>query len=86
MTAKQTVDAKEKLGRADALRLARSASIVTVAKQKNVVTFRMKKDPPDDKELLSHMLGPTGNLRAPTVRKGGIILVGFNEAAYQQLL
>lgn len=28
------------------------------------------------------MLGPTGNLRAPTVRAGATLLVGFNEDAY----
>ena len=28
------------------------------------------------------MLGPTGNLRAPTVRAGATLVVGFNEDAY----
>ena len=32
------------------------------------------------------MLGPTGNLRAPTVRSGKTILVGFNEEAYAEAL
>lgn len=46
----------------------------------------MKKDPPDDATLLSHMLGPTGNLRAPTIRSGKTLLVGFNEEAYKGTL
>jgi len=46
----------------------------------------MKKDAPDDETLLSHMLGPTGNLRAPVIRKGKTLLVGFNEEAYADLL
>lgn len=29
------------------------------------------------------MLGPTGNLRAPTIRTGATVLVGFNEEAYR---
>ena len=33
--------------------------------------------------LLKAMLGPTGNLRAPTVRKGTTLLVGFNEETYR---
>jgi len=28
------------------------------------------------------MLGPTGNLRAPTAKVGSTLLVGFNEDAY----
>ena len=28
------------------------------------------------------MLGPTGNLRAPCLRVGKTVLVGFNEEAY----
>jgi arsenate reductase-like glutaredoxin family protein len=57
-----------------------------VAKGKNVVTFDMKKDPPDDDVLAAHLLGPTGNLRAPTLRKGKTLLVGFNVEAYKAFL
>ena len=32
------------------------------------------------------MLGPTGNLRAPTVKVGKTMIVGFNDEAYQQVL
>ena len=32
------------------------------------------------------MLGPTGNLRAPTIRSGSTLLVGFNEAQYEEHL
>lgn len=45
----------------------------------------MSKDKPSDDELLQHMLGPTGNLRAPTIRAGKTLLVGFNEDAYRAL-
>jgi len=45
----------------------------------------MKKDAPDDATLLAHMLGPTGNLRAPAIRVGKTLLVGFNEDAYGQV-
>ena len=79
------MDAKAKLGSKDALRLAAKASRVIVAKGKKVVTFSMKNDPPDDDTLLSHMLGPTGNLRAPTIVKGKTVLVGFNDEVYAKL-
>jgi hypothetical protein len=48
--------------------------------------FNMKKDPPDDETLAAHILGPTGNLRAPTIRVGKTLLVGFSEEAYRQVL
>ena len=46
----------------------------------------MASDQPDEETLLTHLLGPTGNLRAPTIRKGGTLLVGFNEDAYAERL
>ena len=50
---------------------------------KHVVTFDMKTDPPDDDTLAAAILGPTGNLKAPTLRIGDTLLVGFNEEAYK---
>ena len=77
---------KERKGRDEALALARSAERVVVARGKKVVTFDMTKEPPDDDTLAAHLLGPTGNLRAPTLRKGRTLLVGFSDEAYRQLL
>jgi arsenate reductase-like glutaredoxin family protein len=68
------------------MELARTADTIIVAKGKMVVAFDMRTDPPDEETLAAHLLGPTGNLRAPTLRKGKTLLVGFNEIAYQQVL
>jgi hypothetical protein len=57
-----------------------------VARGKKVVEFDMKRDPPDEATLLAHVLGPTGNLRAPTLRMGKTLLVGFNQEAYAERL
>jgi arsenate reductase-like glutaredoxin family protein len=87
VAAKTVVDAnKQKHGRAEALALAKTASVIHVAKGKKRVTFDMKKDPPDDATLLAHILGPTGNLRAPTIKKGKTLYVGFSEDAYRELI
>ena len=81
------VDAnKEKHGRDRALALAKSVAKVVVGKGKKVVTIDMTKDPPDDDTLAGMLLGPTGNLKAPTLRKGNMLLVGFSAEAYQQVL
>jgi hypothetical protein len=80
----ETVAASKKLGKTDAARMARDASKVIVAKGKKVTEFK-----PGGKasaDLVAAMLGPTGNLRAPTARAGKLLLVGFNEDAYSDAL
>jgi len=82
-----TVDAgKERQGRQEAIRLARSVKRVVAGRGKNVLVFDMTKSPPDDETLATFLLGPTGNLKAPTLRIGDTLLVGFNEEAYKQVL
>jgi hypothetical protein len=76
---------KSSLGRDDALKLARSVKRVVAGRGKNLVTFDMTKDPPDEETLTSYLLGPTGALKAPTLKIGDTLLVGFNKAAYEQV-
>ena len=79
-----TVPASQKLGKTEAARMAREASRVIVAKGKKVTEFK-----PGGKaaaDVVAAMLGPTGNLRAPTARAGKTVLVGFNEEAYADAL
>lgn len=70
--------AKIKYGPQEALKIARAAKEVIVAKGKKLVQFDMKKSPPGDDELLKHLLGPSGNLRAPAIRRRERLFVGFN--------
>jgi len=46
----------------------------------------MKKSPPSRQELLAALLGPSGNLRAPTMRAGKMLLVGFEPETFGKLL
>lgn len=39
-----------------------------------------------NEELAGHLLGPTGNLRAPTLRIGTTLVVGFHEPTYREVL
>ena len=57
-----------------------------VAKGKKIVHLDLKHEKPPRAELLGLLLGPTGNLRAPTLRKGRALIVGFDEATYKRLL
>ncbi|APZ96295.1 hypothetical protein Fuma_05963 [Fuerstiella marisgermanici] len=54
-----------------------------VAKGKKVTEVDLKKDRPDDAALAKLMLGPTGNLRAPTIKVGKTVLVGFHPETYE---
>ena len=76
--------ASKKLGRDDAARIARAAARVIVAKGKNVTEF--KTGGKASAECVDAMLGPTGNLRAPTLLVGKTVLVGFDEASYKAVL
>jgi arsenate reductase-like glutaredoxin family protein len=77
--------AKDRRGRAEALAIVKSARRVVVARGKKIVAFDLEKELPDDDTLAGHLLGPTGNLRAPTIRCGDTLYVGFNEDAYRDL-
>ena len=74
--------ASQKLGRKDASAMAKAASLVVVAKGKKVSEF--KPGGKASKQVVDAMLGPTGNLRAPTIRKGKRVVVGFNDEVFEK--
>ena len=83
----ETVDAtKTRYGPADALKLLAGIDTLVAAKGKKIETFDLKTDRPDDAELLARLMGPTGNLRAPTARVGRTLVVGFNDEVYEKIL
>ncbi len=74
------------MGKDDARELAAKASRIIVAKGKKIAEFDLKKGGASIDDAVAAMLGPTGNLRAPTIKVGKTLLVGFNEDAYADLL
>lgn len=86
MNVAEQVDAKKNtLKKSDALKLAGQASELYVAKGKKVLYFNLKKDKLTKKELAKLILGPTGNLRAPTLRKGKKLVIGFDRSMYDEV-
>lgn len=81
----EQIDAQKKMPAADAIALAKQVDRIVAAKGSKVVTLDLKKDKPDTKTLLSVLLGPTGNLRAPTFRVGRTLVVGFHEETYRSV-
>ena len=66
--------------------LAADADELYAMRGKKVTHIDLKNERPDDATLLSLMLGPTGNLRAPTLRRGRTLIIGFEEETYKKLL
>ncbi|HET7746934.1 MAG TPA: ArsC family (seleno)protein [Vicinamibacteria bacterium] len=83
---KDVTDARKKrLSWADAKKLVAEVDEVIVARRGSVQSFDVKGGMKDEPALEQAMLGPTGNLRAPTFRVGRKLVVGFDEATYRAL-
>ena len=81
------MDAKKtRLGLKDALEMLKGADLLVAARGKKVERIDLKSEKPDKATVERLMLGPTGNLRAPTLRVGRTLLVGFDEEAYRKVL
>ena len=79
----EKISASKKLGRKDASALLKEANLLLVAKGKKTLEFDVATKVP--KDAVDAMLGPTGNLRAPTLRVGKTIVVGYNDEMYARL-
>jgi arsenate reductase-like glutaredoxin family protein len=77
---------KVRLKPSEALRLARTADQLWVAKGKKVVHLDLREDPVTDAQLKSLLIGPSGYLRAPTIVCGQRLFVGFAPSQFPQLL
>lgn len=81
----EVVDARKTRIEVDAAwDLLRAAAGITTVKGKNVRIWDPKVD--DQAEILKQVIGPSGNLRAPTCRIKEEFVVGFNPEVYEQLL
>jgi arsenate reductase-like glutaredoxin family protein len=61
-----------------ALALLEGIEHLHVAKGSKVLHFDLSRDRPTDEALLELLLGRSGKLRAPAIRKGSTLLVGYN--------
>ena len=73
------------MDREAALALAREMNEIYATKGTNMIHLDMRTNPSDD-EVAALVVGPSGNLRAPTLRRGKTLLVGFDGATYATLL
>ena len=80
LEATEQVPASRKLQEKDARAILKESSRLIVAKGKKISEFDVSKKV--STEAVQAMLGPTGNLRAPTMRVGKTVFVGFNEDSF----
>jgi len=81
------VDArKTRMGPKEAMALLDGANELLAAKGKKVERIDLRKGKPDKATVARLMIGPSGNLRAPTLRVGKKVLVGFDEETYEKVL
>jgi arsenate reductase-like glutaredoxin family protein len=76
----ERISKKEPLSDAGARALLKSVSEVVIAKGKSTRRLR------SSEARLADLRGPTGNFRAPMVRKGRTLLVGFSADALDELI
>lgn len=80
VVAEERSSSKAPMAEAEVKALLARVSTVVVAKGKAKRTLAASEASPDD------LRGPTGNFRAPMVRKGKTLLVGFAPAELEKLL
>ncbi|MBS0204398.1 MAG: hypothetical protein JSS49_15950 [Planctomycetes bacterium] len=71
---------------ADALKLAGQVNELYVTRGTKVIHINLKTDRPDDETLLGLLIGPSGKLRAPTLKIGKTMIVGFDQETYEQVI
>lgn len=69
-----------------AIAVAKDVDEIYATKGTKVVHLDLKTAKPTKAELAALLLGPTGGLRAPTIRRGRTLIVGFDEATYARVL
>ena len=85
MIISRTGDArKERIDANAAWQHLQSAARIVVAKGKTVKEFTPQGD--EQAVILKAVMGPSGNLRAPTLQIGDTFIVGFHEGMYEKEL
>ena len=74
---------KEKINSKDAWKMMQSATLIRTGKGKKKQVWNPTSD--DKTEILKDVIGPSGNLRAPTWKIGNEFVVGFNPELYAEI-
>lgn len=64
----------------------RGVKLLYATKGKKVIRLDLSSVKPDEATLQSLLVGPSGNLRAPALRVGSTLLIGFDAEMYSEVL
>ncbi|KJS01273.1 MAG: hypothetical protein VR65_09575 [Desulfobulbaceae bacterium BRH_c16a] len=79
------MDARKKSYKGDeAWQVIKGAKMVYVASGKKILEFIPATA--DKESMLKKIIGPSGNLRAPTLRQEDVFFVGYNAELYEKIL
>ncbi len=79
----EEISASKKLGKSEAESLLDKALKIIILKGKKTNFFDIKNE--KKASIIPFMLGPTGNLRAPTIIYKNLIIIGFNEDKFNDI-
>lgn len=79
LAVKEKVDARKfHIGPTELEPVLAGVKVVLASNGRTVTRFDLARDPPDRAVLLAAMIGRTGNLRAPTLKRRGMLVVGYH--------
>lgn len=84
---REKVDArKTRIGPRDVATVLAGAELLLIAKGRKIVRYDLASKELDRAEMLARLIGPTGNLRAPALRRNRMVVVGFHPDALRELV
>ena len=66
--------------------MVKDVDVLLVSKGRRFERYDLRRKDFDRGEMLARMVGPTGNLRAPTLRRDRLVVVGFHPDALRELV
>jgi hypothetical protein len=79
LAVKEKVDARKfRIGPTGLESVLAGVKVVLASNGRTVTRFDLARDPPDRAVLLAAMIGHTGNLRAPTLKRRGMLVVRYH--------
>jgi arsenate reductase-like glutaredoxin family protein len=84
---RERVDARRtRIGPSALSKVVDGAKTVLVSNGRSVARYDLKGSGRASSEMYARMVGPTGNLRAPTLKRGGLVVVGYHADSMQEFV
>jgi arsenate reductase-like glutaredoxin family protein len=87
LVVRERVDARRtRIGPSELSEVVKGAKTVLVSNGRSVARFDLSSGARGRSEMFARMVGPTGNLRAPTLRRGPLVVVGYHADSLKELV